>query len=60
MFEILPNLATCSFIESATPEGWIIVDIRDLNDNGNNTVEAVKDKIQLVGNLMCSGYKVVV
>jgi|SRR3989304_7124942 len=60
MYQILPNLATCSYFESATPEGWIIVDIRDLGDNGENSVESIIDKIRLVGNLMCSGYKVVV
>src|SRR3989304_2422953 len=60
MYQILPNLATCSCFESNTPEGWIIVDVRDLGDNGTNFVKDVKDKIRLIGNLMCSGYKVVV
>ena len=60
VYQIRPNLATCSYFESATPQGWVIVDVRDLNDNEENTVDEVLNKIQLVGNLLCSGYKVVV
>lgn len=60
MYQILNNLATCSFFESCTPAGWIIVDVRDLRDNSNNSIEFVLDKIQLIGNLLCGGYKVVV
>jgi protein-tyrosine phosphatase len=47
-------------IENNTPAGWIIVDVRDLSDDGKNTIEAVADKIQLIGNLLASGYKIVV
>jgi protein-tyrosine phosphatase len=60
MYEILPNLATCSILESNTPEGWVIVDVRDLIDGAGNSVEEVAKKISLVGNLMCAGFKVVV
>lgn len=60
MFEILPNLGTCSIFESCTPEGWVIVDIRDLKDGTGNFIEDVAKKIELISNLMCSGYKVVV
>ena len=60
MFEILPNLATCSIFESYTPEGWIIVDVRDLIDDAGNSVDEVGKKIELVANLLCSGHKVVV
>ena len=60
MFEILPNLATCSIFESCTPEGWIIVDVRDLIDGAGNSVDEVGKKIELVANLLCSGHKVVV
>ena len=47
-------------LEGNTPAGWIIVDVRDLRDDGKNSIEAVADKIQLVGNLLASGYRVVV
>lgn len=60
MYKILNELATCNMIEGNTPEGWIIVDVRDLQDGGKNSVDAVADKIQLVGNLLANGYKVCV
>jgi protein-tyrosine phosphatase len=60
MFKILPNLATCSLFESCTDEGWIIVDVRDLKDGAGNYVDDVAHRIELISNLMCSGYKVVV
>ena len=60
MYKIWENLATCSLLESLTPEGWIVVDVRDLKDGKDNSVEAVKIKIAMIGNLMCSGQKVVV
>jgi predicted protein tyrosine phosphatase len=47
-------------LESCTPEGWIIVDVRDLKDSGENSVEDIKTKIYLVANLMASGQKIVV
>jgi protein-tyrosine phosphatase len=60
MFKILENLATCNLIEGLTPEGWIIVDVRDLNDGPENSVEAIKAKIAIIINLMASGQKVCV
>lgn len=47
-------------MESCTPEGWIIVDVRDINDSGDNSIEELKTKITLVSNLLASGQKVVV
>ena len=58
MYEITEYLATCNMIEGNTPEGWIIVDVRDLKDSGGNSIEEVANKIQLVGNLIASGFKV--
>jgi protein-tyrosine phosphatase len=60
MYKIWDNLATCNLLESCTPEGWIIVDVRDLDDGKDNEVEQVKMKIMIVSNLMASGQKVVV
>ena len=60
MHKILNNLATCSVFESYTDEGWVIVDVRDLHDGGENSFEEILKKLELVTNLMCSGYKVVV
>jgi protein-tyrosine phosphatase len=60
MYKIWENLATCNLMEGMTPEGWIIVDVRDLNDSKENTVEAVKVKLTIIGNLVASGQKVVV
>lgn len=60
MYKITDYLATCNMIEGNTPEGWIIVDVRDLKDGKGNSIEDVADKIQLVANLLASGYKVVV
>lgn len=60
MFEILPNLGTCSIFESCTPEGWLIIDVRDLSDDGKNKIEDVANKISLVANLMYAGCKVVI
>ncbi len=47
-------------LESYTEEGVIIVDVRDLRDSGENSVEAVKKKIILVSNLLACGEKVIV
>lgn len=58
MYEVSHNLATCNMLEGNTPAGWIIIDVRDLSDDGENSIEAVADKIQLVGNLLASGYKI--
>ena len=61
MFELWKDrLATCSLLESCTPEGWIIVDVRDLIDGKGNDVEKVKMKIILISNLLSVGQKVVV
>jgi len=60
MYKIWENLATCSLLESLTPEGWIVVDVRDLKDGKDNSVEAIKINIAMIGNLMCSGQKEVV
>lgn len=60
MYKIWEELATCSMLESNTPEGWVIVDTRDLLDGAGNDVDKVAEKIMLVGNLLCSGQKVVV
>lgn len=54
----MDNLATCSLLESCTPEGWLIFDVRDLVDGGANDVEILKLKISTVANLIASGYKV--
>lgn len=60
MYWIWKNLGTCSITESFTPEGTIIIDVRDLNDSGENSVEAIKIKIATIINLMTSGEKIVV
>jgi len=60
MYKIWDNLATCNLLESCTPEGWIVVDVRDLKDGEGNDLEPVKMKIMVVANLMASGQKVVV
>ena len=61
MYEIIKDkLATCSLLESCTPEGWIIVDVRDLIDGEGNDIEAVKIKIMTVMNLLSIGHKVAV
>jgi predicted protein tyrosine phosphatase len=60
VYWIWNNLGTCNMLESYTEEGVIIVDVRDLNDSAENTVEAVKKKITLVGNLLACGERVIV
>jgi len=61
MFEIWKDhLATCNILESMTPEGWIIVDVRDIKDGTGNDIEAIKTKIQIIANLLSVGQKVVV
>lgn len=60
MYQIWESLATCSLLESCTPEGWIIFDVRDLKDSGENSIEAIKFKIAMAGNLLASGNKVCV
>ena len=60
VYWIWKELGTINMLENNTEEGTIIVDVRDLKDSGENDVAAVAEKIQLVGNLLCSGYKVVV
>ena len=58
MYQIWDSLATCSLMEGLTPEGWIIVDVRDLKDGEGNSIEAVKTKIIIIGNLLACGQKV--
>lgn len=60
LYLIWNNLATCNMLEAMTPEGWIIVDVRDLNDNGENDIEAIKRKIIVIANLMSCGQKICV
>lgn len=60
VYWIWNELGTCNMLESNTPSGVIIIDVRDLKDGADNSVEAIADKIQLVGNLLASGYKIVV
>lgn len=59
MFKILDNLATCSIYESLTPEGWIIVDVRDLSDVERDSGR-IKKKIETIGSLLCMGVNVCV
>jgi len=56
MNKIIDSLAT-SDIGELTPEGWIIVDVRDLTDFDKN-VEKVKHKIMVVSHLLSMGEKV--
>jgi len=59
MYKIWNELATCSLLESMTPEGWIIVDVRDLSDVETD-VAKVKEKILIVANLLCLDKNIVV
>jgi predicted protein tyrosine phosphatase len=59
MYKITENLATCSLMESLTPEGWIIVDVRDLSDVSTD-VKAIGKKIETIANLMAIGHNVCV
>jgi protein-tyrosine phosphatase len=52
------KLGTCGLMESFTEEGVIIVDVRDLADSGEASIEAIKDKIVVIANLLSSGHKV--
>lgn len=56
MPKILDNLATISLFESNTPEGWVIVDVRDLSDVESDA-NKIKRKIELVTGILCNGYK---
>jgi hypothetical protein len=58
MNKITEFLATCD-IATLTPEGWVIVDVRDITDFERN-VEKVKYKILLVTRLISMGAKVCV
>jgi hypothetical protein len=53
------NLGIISLLESLTESGVIILDVRDLDDNGGN-VSLLKQKIILGANLLCVGSKVAV
>lgn len=57
---IWDELGTISMLENNTEEGVVIVDVRDLLDGSGNTVDKVAEKIMLVGNLLCSGQRVIV
>lgn len=56
MNKITDYLATCD-IATLTPEGWIIVDVRNLTDFEGN-VEKVKERILIVTRLVAMGAKV--
>jgi hypothetical protein len=58
MNKLTDNLATGD-IGELTPEGWIIVDVRDISDFEKN-VEKVKHKIMIVSHLLSVGEKVCV
>ena len=58
MFKIWENLATASMFE-ATPEGWIVVDVRDFSDISKETDMAI-ERIRLIGGLIANGWKVVI
>ncbi len=60
VYWIWNNLGTCNMFESYTEAGVIIVDVRDLQDGPDNTVEVVKQKIILIANLLGCGQKVIV
>jgi protein-tyrosine phosphatase len=55
---LIDSLATGD-IGELTPEGWIIVDVRDLTDFDKD-VEKVKKKIMVVSHLLSLGEKVCV
>jgi len=57
MYKLWDNLATCSLLESMTPEGWIIVDVRDISDV-ESSIDKIRKKIEIVSNLLCLGYRV--
>lgn len=58
MNKITDFLATCD-IATLTPEGWVIVDVRNLTDFEGN-VEKVKERIFIVTRLISMGAKVCV
>lgn len=58
MNKITEFLGTCD-INTLTPEGWVIVDVRDMTDFCTD-VEKVKNKILTVVGLIVSGNKVCV
>jgi hypothetical protein len=58
MFEIIDNLIVCD-IGDLAPEGWVIVDVRDLTDFEKNA-EKVKRKIMVVSHLLNMGERVCV
>ena len=57
MDKIWFNLATCSLFESCTPEGWVIVDVRDLSDVESN-VNKIMKKIEVISGLLSIGCRV--
>jgi len=58
MNKITDYLGTCG-IDTLTPEGWVIVDVRDMTDYSTD-VEKVKHKILTVARIIVSGNKVCV
>lgn len=58
MNKLTEALGTCD-CRDLTPEGWIVVDVRDLTDFEKD-VTKVKHKIQLVNRLLNSGERVCV
>jgi len=57
VYKLLKNLATCSIMESFTPEGWIIVDVRDISDVERDIKKIIK-KLEICCGLMTLGQKV--
>jgi protein-tyrosine phosphatase len=60
VFWIWENLGTCSLLESNTPEGAIIIDVRDIRDGKGNSIEDIKTKIVVIANLLSIGQKVII
>lgn len=56
---VTDKLMVIAITESWTPEGVIIVDVRDLSDVETDT-EKIKRKIIIIANLICAGHKVAV
>jgi len=54
------RLGTISLLESCTEEGVVIIDVRDLKDGKGNNIQKIKEKIELVANLLSAGQKIAV
>lgn len=57
--KIWENLATSSLLDVA-PEGWIVLDVRDLIDGKGNSLDLIQRKIEVGVGLLSLGQKVVV